>query len=332
MTSTFTGFRLHAPERGGQAPALRKETLSLEDLSAGDTVIKVAFAGVNYKDALAAAGQGKIIRCYPRIGGIDLSGRVVSSAAPGLAPGDEVVVHGYGLGVDHDGGYAQYARVRGEWVMPLPAGISLIDAATLGTAGYTAGLALHCMEHNGLEPAKGPVAVSGATGGAGGIAIDILSRRGYEVTAVSGKADDCRDYLASLGAKDVIAPPDFGAAAPLAHARWAGCVDAVGGPMLAWMLGATQSEGVVAAFGNAGGNELSTTVFPFILRGVKLLGINANSPMDVRREVWAKLATVYRPARLQAIRRTIALDGLPDAVASMLARRSHGRIVIDMSL
>ncbi len=326
----FQAYRLHAGA-AGQPPQGRYETLSADQLSAGDTLIKVAYAGLNYKDALAQAGRGGIIREYPRIGGIDLSGTVVHSADPALAPGQEVVVHGFGIGVDCDGGYAEYARVRHDWVLPLPPGIGLRDAAVLGAAGYTAALSLHWMEHCGLTPEQGEVLVTGATGGVAGVAIDILSQRGYRVCAMSGKPAAAH-YLRSLGAQEVIAPPDLSAGIkPLMSARWAGVVDSVGGPLLAHALASLKPDGMAAAFGNAGGAELPTTVIPFILRGVKLLGINANSPMPLRRQVWNKLAAEYRPAHLDLIARVIEPRELPLALAAMLERGSTGRSVVRYS-
>lgn len=326
----FKAYRLHGGANGAP-PQGRFDTLSVDELSAGDTVIKVAYAGLNYKDALAQAGRGNIVRAYPRIGGIDLSGTVVRSADPALTPGQNVVVHGFGIGVDCDGGYAELARVPHEWVLPLPAGISLRHAAVLGAAGYTAALSLHWMEHCGLTPDQGDVLVTGATGGVAGIAIDILSQRGYRVCAMSGKPG-AEDYLRSLGAAEVITPPDLSAPIkPLMSARWAGVIDSVGGSLLAHALASLRPDGVAAAFGNAGGAELPTTVIPFILRGVKLLGINANSPMPLRRALWQKLAGEYRPSRLDLIARVIEPQDLPQALAALLERGSTGRSVVRFS-
>ena len=327
---TFQAYRLHGGADGAP-PQGRFDTLSEDELSPGDTLIKVAYAGLNYKDALAQAGRGNVVRHYPRIGGIDLSGTVVHSTDPALAPGQEVVVHGFGIGVDCDGGYAEYARVPHDWVLPLPAGITLRDAAVLGAAGYTAALSLHWMEHCGLTPDQGDVLVTGATGGVAGIAIDILSQRGYRVCAMSGKPD-AADYLRSLGAAEVMAPPDLSAPIkPLMSARWAGVIDSVGGPLLAHALASVRPDGVVAAFGNAGGADLPTSVIPFILRGVKLLGINANSPMPLRRALWQRLATDYRPQRLDLTARVINPQDLPQALAAMLERGSTGRSVVRFS-
>ncbi|HBP30389.1 MAG: acrylyl-CoA reductase family protein [Advenella sp.] len=329
MTS-FSAFRLEIP--GAQTPPESHiRQLQVDDLSPGDTVIKVAFAGVNYKDALAANGQGKIVRDYPRISGIDLSGHVVSSANGQLKEGDPVVVHGFGLGVEHDGGHAQYARVSSDWVLPLPAGLSLREAATLGAAGYTAALALHWMEMCGLCPDQGEIAVTGATGGVASIAIDILNHCGYQAVAITGK-HAAHDYLKKLGAARVMAVPDLAPNGPLASGQWAGAIDSVGGPVLAWLLRTTKPEGIITAFGNAGGASLSTSVFPFILRGVKLLGINAGGPMALRREIWDKLATVYRPDHLDDICQVVSLRSLPQVTKQMLERKTTGRNVIDMAL
>ncbi len=329
MTS-FSAFRLEVSD-ADKPPESHIRQLQIEDLSQGDTLIKVAFAGVNYKDALAANGQGKIVRHYPRITGIDLSGHIVSSANRQLKEGDPVVVHGFGLGVEHDGGHAQYARVSSDWILPLPAGLSLRDAATLGAAGYTAGLSLHWMEMCGLTPDHGEVAVTGATGGVASIAIDILNHCGYQAVAITGKRDQ-HAYLKKLGAARIMAVPDLESGGPLASGQWAGAIDSVGGPTLAWLLRTTKPEGVITAFGNAGGANLSTSVFPFILRGVKLLGINAGGPIALRRKIWDKLATIYRPDHLDDIGQVISLASLPQVTKDMLERKTTGRKVIDMTL
>ncbi|VTU46431.1 Putative quinone oxidoreductase YhfP (plasmid) [Variovorax sp. SRS16] len=324
---TFKAFRLLA---GDNAPIRQFAELSADDLSPGNVVIDVAFSSINYKDALASKGLNAIIRAWPRIGGIDLAGTVRESADPRFRAGDEVVVHGFGIGVDHDGGHSQVARVPGDWVMRIPDGLSLFDAAALGAAGYTAGLSLHLMELNGLAPGQGPVLVDGATGGVASVAIDMLARRGYQVTAMSGKIAET-PYLESLGASEVIgrmAPEDK--PKPLEKARWAGAVDSVGGATLAWLTRTMQPGGVIAAFGNAGGAELATTVLPFILRGIRLLGVNANSPMPLREEVWNKIANEYRPARLAEIAGVIGMHQLPEHLDRMLEGRLRGRTVIDM--
>jgi putative YhdH/YhfP family quinone oxidoreductase len=325
----FLAYRLHGGATADAPPEGRFETLRVDALSPGDTVIKVAYAGLNYKDALANAGRGKIIRSYPLIGGIDFSGVVVSSGDPALTPGLAVVVHGFGIGVDCDGGFAEYARVPHDKVLPLPAGMSLRDAAALGAAGYTAALSLYWMEHCGL--AGGDVLVTGATGGVASIAIDILSSRGYRVCAMSGKPA-AEGYLRSLGAVEVIPPFDESAELrPLMSGRWDGVVDSVGGRQLAHALACLRPDGAAAAFGNAGGADLPTSVIPFILRGIKLLGILSNSPMPLRRQLWQKLAGEYRPTRLDIATRVIEPNELPQALAAMLARTSIGRCIVRFS-
>jgi putative YhdH/YhfP family quinone oxidoreductase len=325
--TTFQALRLHA---GEPEPERRIETLKLEDLSPGNVVIEVAYSSINYKDALASRGRNSIVRRFPRVGGIDLTGRVAQSDDERFKLGDEVLVHGFGLGVDHDGGHARFARVPGDWVMHLPEGISLFEGAVLGVAGYTAALALHWMEHNGLAPDRGPVLVSGATGGVASIAIDMLAARGYRVTAMSGKTD-AHEELQALGASEVIGRLEHQAdPKPLEKARWAGAVDSVGGETLAWLTRTMQPDGVIAAFGNAGGPELDTTVLPFILRGVRLIGINANSPMPLRLEVWAKIAGIYRPSKLARIAHRIALEQLPEHMDRMLDGELRGRTVVQM--
>ena len=326
----MTTFQAYRHTAGNAAPSSQFVTLGAADLASGGALIRVAYSSVNYKDALAAAGRNGLIRQYPRLGGIDFTGVIESSDDPAHKPGTPVVVHGFGVGIDHDGGYAQFARVPAEWVLPLPAGISLLDAATLGAAGYTAALALDVMELNGLTPAAGPVAVTGATGGVASVAIDLLSARGYHVAAITGKTNEA-DYLRSLGAteilpRDTLAPSNK----PLDKAIWAGGVDSVGGETLAALIRATHINGVVAAFGNAAGPELPVTVLPFILRGVRLLGINGNSPMPLRTRIWQRLATDLAPRHLDTIRRIIPMQKLPEALAQVLAGGARGRFVVDM--
>jgi acrylyl-CoA reductase (NADPH) len=325
----FSALRLHAVD--GETPERRVEQIGIDQLSPGEVVVRVAYSSINYKDALASRGLNSIIRSYPRITGIDFTGTVHSSADARFSAGDEVVVHGFGIGVDHDGGHAQFARVPGDWVMPLPRGLDLFDAAAIGVAGYTAALSLHLMELNGLVPGRGKVLVTGATGGVGSIAIDMLARRGYAVVAMSGKTAE-RDYLADIGASEVIGRVDLsGTPKPLEKAQWAGAIDSVGGATLAWLTRTMQPEGVIAAFGNAGGAELATTVLPFILRGVRLIGIVANSPMALRQQVWAKIAGEYRPAHLKTITRVIDLSELPMNLDLTLAGEQRGRIVIRLA-
>ena len=329
MSTTFLACQLQQAEPG-MAPVVAFVQRRVDELPPGDVLVRVAYSSINYKDALAAAGKNQIISAYPRTGGIDFSGTVAASADARFAPGDPVVVHGFGVGVDRDGGHAQMARVSADWVMPVPAGLSLLDAATLGAAGYTAALCVHWMEHNGLAPGGAPVVVTGATGGVAGVAIDILAGRGYAVTAVSGKAQE-EAYLRQLGATQVL-PPSVAAAStrPLDQGQWAGAVDSVGGDMLAWLLRSMAPDGVVTSVGNAGGMALNTTVLPLILRGVRLLGINANSPMALRRVVWAKLAGAYRPRHLGLVADVLPFEQLPARMAQMLARGTRGRQVVQI--
>jgi len=309
------------------------EELALDDLDRGELVVRVAYSSVNYKDALAATGAGKIIRRFPCIGGIDLSGTVTESSDSRFKRGDAVICTSYDLGVAHDGGYAEYARVPADWAVPIPKGMSLFDAMALGTAGYTAALAIVRMEVNGLAPANGPVVVSGATGGVGSIAIDMLSRLGYAVTALTGKEAEA-DYLRRLGAKDVMPRKslDLAKIKPLDRATWAGAVDNLGGEVLAWMASTMMVGGTIAAIGLAASMSLNTTVAPFILRGVSLLGIDSGTtPMPLRREVWRRLATDLRPAHLKEMTRTIPFDELPGAFDGLIKGAAKGRIVVDMA-
>ena len=311
----------------------RFEELAVEDLDRGELVVRVAYSSVNYKDALAATGAGKIIRRFPCVGGIDLSGTVIESADPRFKRGDAVICTSYDLGVAHDGGYAEYARVPADWAVPVPKGMSLFDAMALGTAGYTAALAVVRMETNGLAPANGPVIVSGATGGVGSIAIDILSRLGYGVTALTGKEGES-GYLRMLGAKEVMSRKslDLSKIKPLDKATWAGAVDNLGGEVLAWMASTMTTGGTIAAIGLAASMSLNTTVAPFILRGVSLLGIDSGTtPLPVRKELWRRLAGDMRPAHLKEMTRTIAFDQLPRAFESFLKGAAKGRVVVDMA-
>jgi acrylyl-CoA reductase (NADPH) len=328
--NSFQAFRLF-DDNSSAAPSGRFVTMTEDQLSAGNVLIKVAYSSINYKDALAAAGINKIIRSFPRIGGIDLVGHVAKSEDARFRVGDAVIVHGFGIGVERDGGHAEYARVDANSVLRLPDGLSPLDAAVIGAAGYTAALSLHWMEHNGLTPDRGKVLVSGATGGVASVAIDILAGRGYFVTAMSGKADS-HAYLRSLGAAEIIAPDVAKPSGkPIESAQWVGAVDSVGGEVLGWILRTTAPEGVVTSFGNAGGSEFGCSVLPFILRGVKLVGINANSPMLQRQAVWAKIAGAYRPRHLNAIADVIAFEQLPEAMERMRGRRTRGRTVIRMA-
>jgi putative YhdH/YhfP family quinone oxidoreductase len=306
-------------------------------LDPGEVTIAVTHSSINYKDALAATGAGRIIRRFPCIGGIDLAGRVTASSDPRFKPGDEVLATSYDIGVAHHGGYAQQARLPADWVVELPAGLSARDAMALGTAGFTAGLAVVRMEHDGLTPQKGPVIVSGATGGVGSIAIEILAKRGYRVVALTGKEAES-DYLRSLGASEVLLRQslDLAKIKPLGKETWAGAVDNLGGEVLAWMASTMQVGGTLASIGLAASFSLNTTVMPFILRGVSLLGIDSvNCPMARRAEVWGRLATDMRPSHLAAgsgqMVREIAFADLPAAFEDFIQGRVKGRVVVNIA-
>jgi len=323
----FKAFRIHS--EGGKIVA-RFEELGLDDLAPGEVVIRVTHSGINYKDALAATGAGKILRRYPLIGGIDLAGIVESSNDPRFAPGTAALVTGCGLSETHDGGYAQFARVPGDWVIPMPPGLDAFTAMALGTAGFTAALAIHRMEQNGQEPAGGPIAVTGASGGVGSIAIDMLSARGYRVVAVSGKADAV-PYLRELGASEVLlrASLDLGSR-PLENARFGGAIDNLGGDTLTWLTRTVDFWGNIASIGLASGAGFTTTVMPFILRGVALLGVNSSATRrEWRLAVWRRIATDLRPRHIERIvTRTIPFDELPGAFPDYIAGRVTGRTVV----
>ena len=269
---------------------------------------------------------------FPLVAGIDLAGTVEASADARFKPGDEVIVHSFGLGAEHDGGYAEVGRFPADWVIPLPKGLTLFEASALGVAGHTAALAVDLMELNGLAPGKGKVLVNGATGGVATIAIDILAQRGYHVVAMSGKAAQA-DFLASLGAKEVIgrgAIQDSGR--PLERPLWAGAVDSVGGAQMSWLTRSMQRDGVIASFGNAGGAEFAGNVLPFILRGVRLVGVNVNNPFETMQRLWGRLAGDLKPRHLDRIARRIRFEQLEEAFDGLLAAQVTGRMVVDFSL
>lgn len=306
--------------------------LQIDDLDPGEVVIRAAYSSVNYKDALAVTGTGKIMRRFPMVGGIDVAGCVVSSTDGRFHEGDSVLVTGYGLGEEHDGGYAELVRVPADWVVPLPEGLALQQAMAIGTAGFTAALAVRRMQENGLRPESGPVAVTGATGGVGSIAIDILAGLGYEVTAITSKASE-HAYLRRLGASAVLSRHDLQMGErPLEKGMWAGAVDPVGGKMLGWLTRTTLRHGSVASCGLTGGSELHTTVMPFILRGVNLLGIDSGFyPMEARRHLWEQLAGQMRPRRLDEITRAVGFDELPGAFDAFIEGSSKGRTVVHIA-
>ena len=323
----FKAFRIHS--EGGHVAA-RFEELTLDDLAPGEVVIRVACSDVNYKDALAATGAGRILRRYPLVGGIDLAGTVESSGDSRFKAGDAVLVTGCGLSETHDGGYAQFARVPAEWVIPMPAGLDAETAMSLGTAGFTAALAIHRMEQNGQTPAGGPIVVTGATGGVGSLAIDMLAARGYRVVAVSGKAD-AAEYLTALGAGEILdrRSLDLGSR-PLEAARFAGAIDNLGGEVLTWLTRTVDFWGNIASIGLAASPELKTTVMPFILRGVALLGINSSATRrEWRLAVWQRIATDLKPRQLaRIVTRTIDFAELPGVFPDYIAGRVTGRTLV----
>lgn len=326
---TFQAFRITQVEKDVQTGFVEQ---TLDDLDPGDVVIKVHFSDVNYKDALAATGKGRILLRPSCIGGIDLSGTVVSSTDARFKVGDAVLATGYDLGVKHHGGYAEYARLPAKWVVKLPPGMTTWEAMALGTAGFTAGLGIVRMEHNGLTPKSGPVIVNGATGGVGSIAIDCLAQLGYEVVALTGKASET-EYLKGLGAKEVRLRADLDPKAikPLDRAYWAGAVDNVGGDILSWTISTMKIDGVVASIGMAASSNFSASVFPFILRGASLLGVDSvNCPMPVREQVWKHLATDMRPSHLREIAHTVLFPSMPAVFEKLANGQARGRTVIEI--
>ena len=305
-------------------------TLAREELGPGELTLRVLYSSVNYKDALAATGAGKIIRRFPCVGGIDMVGEVIDSTDPGFPVGEIVIATSFDIGVSHHGGYAQEARVPAAWAVRLPDGLSPFEAMALGTAGFTAGLAIVRMEDNGLLPANGPVVVSGATGGVGSLAVNMLASLGYEVVALTRKVEE-EPYLRSIGASRVLPVSQIEPARvrPMEAAQWAGAVDNVGGPVLHWMLATMKQAGTVASIGNAGSVELHSTVFPFILRGVSLLGVDSGyMGFPTRQRVWDRLATDLKPSALARMTRTVAFDELPPVFADFVAGRVKGRTVV----
>lgn len=321
-------LRIHQTADGHEA---RIETQGIPDPAPGEVLIRVQYSSVNYKDALAGTGKGKILRTFPLTGGIDASGAVETSAHADFHPGDAVLVTGWGLSFDHDGGYGEYLCVPGDWLNPLPPGLDLAASMTLGTAGLTAALAVHQMLLNGQEPAMGPILVTGASGGVGCIAVAMLAKLGFEVAAVSGKPE-LHPWLRSLGAGQILGRDQLpGGQRPLEKAVWGGAIDNVGGSMLAQITRTLAPNGCIASIGLAGGTELNTSVMPFILRGIKLLGCNSvDVPKVLRQELWNHLATDWRPALEPILTDTIGLEELPATFEQMLAGQTHGRILVNL--
>lgn len=329
MTDTFRALVLD--ERDGQVTSTI-QTLERAALPDGDVLVRVAYSGLNYKDGLALAGKNKVVRFYPMVPGIDFAGTVEGSSSPQFHPGDRVVLTGWGVGERHWGGYSQYARVKGEWLVPLPEGIDLQEAMAIGTAGVTAMLSVVALEEHGLTPDGREVLVTGASGGVGSLAVAILAKLGYTVVAETGKAE-MHDYLKSLGAHEIIDRAELApAGGPLGSARWGGAVDTVGGAMLAGALRTLAYGASVAACGNAGGFELNTTILPFILRGVNLLGIDSLPVPQARRMViWERLARDLPKSALQRTMKVIPLTEARAMADEILAAHTVGHIVVDVN-
>ena len=329
----MTQFKAFLIEEAEDGVTSGFKNIDTDDLDPGEVLIKTAYSSVNFKDALAATGAGKVIRRFPCVGGIDLSCVVVESSSDDFKVGQEVIATSYDIGVAHHGGYAEYCRIPAKWVVPMPNGLDLFSSMALGTAGFTAGLAVERMEHNGLNPSAGPVVVNGATGGVGGIAIDILAALGYDVTAMTGKPEQA-GYLKDLGANEVldIASIDLTKIRPLGRETWAGVVDNLGGDILSWMASTVKVGGAIASIGLASSFKFNTTVMPFILRGVTLAGIDSvNAEMAVRRKVWRRLATDMKPRNLDKIVTTVAFDELPATFDLVMQAKMRGRSVVKIS-
>ncbi|MFK3649833.1 YhdH/YhfP family quinone oxidoreductase [Lysobacter enzymogenes] len=326
VPAAFNAFRIHNDAAGYRSGV---EQVSIDDLAPGEVTIKTAYSSINFKDALAGTGEGKILRSFPLVGGIDVAGHVVASSDAKFKEGDAVLVTGCGLSETRDGGYSEYARLPAQWAIPLPAGLSLREAMVLGTAGFTAALALFRMLENRQAPELGPLAVTGASGGVGSLALDIFSRAGFEVHAVSGKSEQA-DYLKSIGASQVLGRDALATTRPMDSARFGGGLDNVGGPMLASLLAQTAPYGNVATAGLAATHDLDTTVMPFIIRGVSLLGVaSAGTARAIRDEIWQRLASDWKPAHLDRIcTREVALSELPQVFPGMLAGGSLGRTLV----
>jgi acrylyl-CoA reductase (NADPH) len=324
--ATFKAIVVEKTEGGTKAALTDFDEANLMD---GDVTVRVEYSCVNYKDGLAITGKSPVVRRFPMIAGVDFAGTVEASSHPAWKPGDKVILNGWGCGETHLGAYAEKARVRGDWLVRLPASMNAREAMAIGTAGYTAMLAVMALEGHGLTPERGPIAVTGAAGGVGSVAIAILAKRGFSVSAVTGRPQEA-DYLKGLGAAEIVERKDLaGPPKALAKERWAGAVDAVGSTTLANLLSMTRYGGAVAACGLAGGMDLPASVAPFILRGVCLYGIDSvMCPIGRRREAWKRLETELDRQKLAAMTREIGLSGVPEAAAAILAGQIRGRIVV----
>lgn len=330
MASTFKAYRTFEENK---VVSSKFVDMTIDELDIGDVVIRSEYSTINYKDALSYNGAGRIMRKFPTNAGVDVAGTVESSGNPRFKVGDHVLVTGHDMGVAHDGGFSERVRVPVEWVVHRPKGMSAKDAMTIGTAGFTAALGVELMEHNGLTPTSGPVAVTGATGGVGSIAIEILAKRGYDVVAITGKESES-EYLKKIGAKEILlrSSLDLAKIKPLDRSTYAGAVDNLGGDMLAWLLSVQKIGGTVASVGLAANHKLSTTVMPFILRGVHLLGVDSvNCPMPRRESIWKKLAGEWRPDHVHATAREVPFAELPAQFDAYLKSEIRGRTVVHIA-
>ncbi|MGO4548397.1 oxidoreductase [Paenibacillus sp. 2TAB23] len=328
----MSGFKALVLDQIDGKVAAGIKRLEVKDLPEGELLIQVAYSSVNYKDALAYMAGGGVVKSYPFVPGIDLAGTIVASEDDEFRPGEQIIVTGYGLGVSHYGGYSEYARVPAEWAVKLPGNLSMKEAMILGTAGFTAGLSVYELQQNGIRPEDGPILVTGATGGVGSVAAAIAAKLGYEVAASTGKADK-GGYLQELGVKHILTREELGAGAKRAldKQRWAGAIDCVGGETLAVLLSQMKYGGVVAASGLTGGSGLPATVFPFIIRAVRLIGIDSvMTAMDKRRKVWELLAGEYKPSVLGELFTEIGLEQVNAHVDALLAGKSSGRVIIKL--
>lgn len=329
MSAIPATFRAYVAEKVGDAVDRGVRDFREADLPPGEVEIRVDWSSVNYKDGLAVRADGKVARISPLIPGIDMAGAVIASADPSIEVGAAVVAHGYELGVSRHGGYAEFERVPGGWVVPLAPGLSTRDAMSIGTAGFTAAMSVAALEDRGLDPTDGPVLVTGASGGVGGTALAILADRGYEVWAATGKPEEAA-RLRTMGASGILSRDEVtGEGKPLESERWAGAIDAVGAATLPYVLRTLRIGGSVAACGNAGGAKLETTVFPFILRGVALLGMDSvNMPIRRRRDLWDRLATDLRPRDLGLYCSEVTLETLDGALDAIVAGQARGRWIV----
>jgi acrylyl-CoA reductase (NADPH) len=324
--ATFKAMVIEKTDGGTKAALTDFDEANLMD---GDVTVRVEYSTVNYKDGLAITGKGPVVRRFPMIAGVDFAGTVETSSHPNWKPGDKVILNGWGCGETHLGAYAEKARVKGDWLVALPSSMSMHDAMAIGTAGYTAMLALMALERHGLTPERGPIAVTGAAGGVGSVAVAILAQRGFTVHAVTGRTEEA-DYLKSLGATEIVSRAELaGTPRPLAKERWAGAIDSVGSTTLANLLSMSRYGGAVAACGLAGGMDLPATVAPFILRGVCLYGIDSvMCPLPQRQEAWKRLETDLDRRKLAQITRDIGMADLAEAANAILAGHVRGRIVV----